>query len=193
MIKQLPAGAPHVPESEWVGFPGGELEGKRPNVLCSACRERLRRMAIGGRLTRKAAGARQPHTLCFQCYRAEIDRERALKVAGDLDTASGDRFQSALPFEPVNTARLERLRAERAASRVMMREGVGRFVDRRRQAQIAARHAFQQIAAGLQARSASGPSSQELKRRELDRVMAAAFRAAELQLPESWLPFVVSR
>jgi hypothetical protein len=146
-------------------------------------------MALGGRLTRKAAGARQPHTLCFQCYRAELDRERALKVAGDLDTASSERFQSALPFEPVNTARLDRLRAERAASRVMMREGVGRFVDRRRQAQIAARHAFQQLAAGLRTRPTSGPSSPDLH----DRVMAAAFRAAELQLPESWLPFVVSR
>jgi hypothetical protein len=193
MLRHLPAGVPQVAEDEWVGFPGGELEGKRPKTLCPACRERLNRLALGGRLLVRAACARPRHPLCFQCYRAEFDRERALKAAGGLDTASTERFQSALPFEPVNTPRLERLRADRSASRVMMREGAGRFADRRRQAQIAARHAFQQIAAGLQARSSLGPSSQELKRREQDRVMAAVFRAAELQLPESWLPFVVSR
>jgi hypothetical protein len=191
MIRHLPAGAPQVTEYEWVGFPGGELEGKRPKTLCPACRERLSRMALDGRA--RPARARPAHTLCFQCYRAELDRERALKAAGNLDTASSERFQSALPFEPVNTSRLDRLRAERAASRVMMQAGAGRFVDRRRRAQIAARHAFQQIAAGLRARAASGPSSQELQRREQDGVMAAAFHAAELQLPESWLPFVVSR
>jgi hypothetical protein len=75
----------------------------------------------------------------------------------------------------------------------MRREGTGRFMDRRRQAQIAARHAFQQIAASLRAPTAPGPSSPELRRREQERVVAAAFHAAELQLPESWLPFVVSR
>jgi len=150
-------------------------------------------MALDGKLPRRTAGARPLRTLCFQCYRAELDRERALREAGDLDTASSERFQSALPFEPVNTPRLDRLRAERAASRVMMREGAGRFVDRRRQAQIAARHAFQQIAARLRAPAASGSSSPELRRQERDRVMSAAFHAAELQLPESWLPFVVSR
>jgi hypothetical protein len=161
----------------------------------------LNRIALDGRLPVRAARARPRHTLCFQCYRAELDRERALKAAADLDTASCERFQSALPFEPVNTPRLDRLRAERATSRVMMREGTGRFVDRRRQEQIAARHAFQQIAARLRApaaatsaaAAASGSSSPELRRQEQDRVMSAAFHAAELQLPESWLPFVVSR
>ena len=123
----------------------------------------------------------RPVTLCFQCYRADLDRERALKAAGDLDTASSERFQSALPFEPVNTSRLERLRAERAAARGMPQEGAGQFVDRRRRAQIAARHALDRIGAG------------QHYQRKRDRVMAAAVHAAELQLPESWLPFVVSR
>ena len=193
MIRQLPAGAPQVTEHEWVGFPGGELEGKRPKTLCPACRERLNGLALRGLLPSRAVHARPRHAICFQCYRAELDRERALKAAADLDTASCERFQSALPFEPVNTARLDRLRAERAASRVTIQDGAGRFADRRRQAQIAARHAFEQIAAGLRARGASGPSSQERQRKEIDRAMAAAFHAAELQLPESWLPFVVSR
>jgi hypothetical protein len=74
---------------------------------------------------------------------------------------------------------------ERAAARAAMQVGVGPFVDRRRQAQITARHALQSIAAGLTARRPA-PADR-------DRVMTAAFHAAELQLPESWLPFVVAR
>jgi hypothetical protein len=136
-----------------------------------------------------SGGGRQP--LCFQCYRVELDRDRALKAAGQLDTASEERFQSALPFEPVNHARLERLRADRLAARATFQAGTGQFVDKRRRAQIAARHALQRIAAGLQARGASGlPLTSELERRES---LAEAAHAAELQLPDSWLPFVMSR
>jgi DNA-binding FadR family transcriptional regulator len=62
---------------------------------------------------------------------------------------------------------------------------IAKFVDRRRQAQIAARHALQRIAAGLASYRAT-PSDRE-------REIAAAIHAAELQLPESWLPFVVSQ
>jgi len=165
---------------EWVSFPGGELEGRRPKALCRACREALERAA--GRAERY-----QPRTLCFQCYRAELDREHALKAAGDLDTASVERFQTSLPFEPVNRARLVMLKADRAAARESLRHGVGQFVDKRRQAQIAARHALQRIFAGVQARSASTPRHAD------DDIVAAATRAAELQLPDAWLPFVVSR
>jgi len=131
---------------------------------CPACRARS-----------DSPGLRAP--LCFLCYRAEMDRERSLKAAGQLDTASDERFQTALPFEPVDTRRLARLRAERAAARAGMQAGVGRSVDKRRQAQIAARHALQQIAAGVRSRDAT----------------MAAIHAAELQLPDAWLPFVVSR
>lgn len=153
-----------VVDSDWVIFPGGELEGKRPKALCKACRER--RLRSGS-----------PAPLCFQCYLADLDRERALKAAGQLDTASDERFQAALPFEPVNRRRLDRLRAERSAERAAMQSGVGRSVDKRRRAQIAARHALQKIVAGLQGH----------------RVPMSAIHAAELQLPEAWLPFVVSR
>jgi hypothetical protein len=48
-----------------------------------------------------------------------------------------------------------------------------------------ARHALQQIGAGLKAHA----SSAALR----DQAMTAAIHAAELQLPESWLPFVLSR
>jgi hypothetical protein len=165
----------NVPDSEWVTFPGGELEGKRPRRLCPACRKRL-----NGQRTRPSKPA-----LCFQCYRLELEREKALRAAGDLNTASEARFQSALPFEPVNLRRLSMLKAERDAERLATRAGTGRFADRRRQAQMAARHALQSIAAGLRAQQAP------IDARE--RVMAAVVHAAELQLPESWLSFVVSR
>src|SRR2546421_4492064 len=120
---------------EWVGFPGGELEGKRPKALCPACRDALKR-----------AAARQPsptdaqRPLCFQCYRTGLERDRQLRAAGQLDTASDERFQSQLPFEPVDTPRLAMLMSERATERASMLDGTARFADKRRHAQIAARH-----------------------------------------------------
>src|SRR5690349_21749446 len=119
MTSQTTARGVQPVDNTWVAFPGGELEGRRPKVMCRACRERLGR-----------SGA-----LCFQCYRAELNRERALRAAGELDTASAARFQSALPFEPVNRSRLEQLRVERHAARIAMQKGAGRFVDRQRRAQ----------------------------------------------------------
>jgi hypothetical protein len=162
-------------DSEWGRFPGGELEGKRPKVLCPGCRTSLGRVLWTRQPARSGSvetgTSRRP--LCFQCYRAELDRGRALKAAGELDTASVERFQTILPFEPVNRPRLDILKAERSRARLTMARGVAPFEDRRRHAQIAARHALQRIAAG--------PGGTD------------AIHAAELQLPESWLPFVVSR
>ena len=77
------------------------------------------------------------------------------------------------------------LKADRAAARVVSHAGVGRFANRRRQAQIAARHALQAIGEGLR--------RNQLKGAARERVIAAAVHAAELQFPESWLPFVVSQ
>jgi hypothetical protein len=170
---------------EWVTFPGGELEGKRPKVLCAACRRELQRAAA-------AAEVFKPRALCFQCYRAELDRERALKAAGELDTASVERFQTTLPFEPVNMVRLSMLKAERATERESMHQGVGRFVDKRRHAQIAARHALQAIFAGVRARQSSASPNANAEH-GAEGVILSAIHAAELQLPESWLPFVMSR
>jgi hypothetical protein len=167
-------------QEEWVTFPGGELEGKRPKALCPACREAVHREAADG----PATARRAPRPLCFQCYRAELERERTLRAAGQLDTASEERFQVQLPFEPVNVPRLAMLKVDRADARAAAVIGVGRFVDKRRQAQIAARHALQMIAAGLRTRQLAGDNV---------RAMDMAIHAAELQLPESWLPFVVSR
>jgi hypothetical protein len=153
-----------VADKDWVTFPGGELEGERPKALCPACRAALK-------AGRSAAAAR---TLCFQCYRTELDRQCAVRAAGDLDTASEARFQSQLPFEPVDVVRLKTLKAARAEVRT---KHAGGFEDRRRRAQIDARHALQAIAANLRARGLS----------------PEAIHAAELQLPEAWLPYVVAR
>jgi hypothetical protein len=167
---------------EWVSFPGGELEGKRPKVLCPACREALNREAVGQNRSLPSSPTRP---LCFQCYRAELDRERALREAGDLDTASEARFQFQLPFEPVNRARLDMLKTERAEARTVASAGIGQYADKRRHAQIAARRALQAIAAGLEARQLA-PAAQA-------KAIEAAIHAAELQLPDAWLPFVLAR
>jgi hypothetical protein len=147
--------------------------------MCPACREALKRDASAPRSSRPS------RLLCFECYRADLDRERALGAAGELDTASDARFQGQLPFEPVNRARLGMLKAERSEARATASRGIGQFADKRRHAQIAARHALQQIVTGLSARQLA-PAVRE-------QAMAAAIHAAELQLPEAWLPFVVSR
>src|SRR5262245_3439387 len=167
-----------VIDKEWLSLPGGELQAPRPSVLCPACRTKLK-----DRLSKPSDTANRP--ACFACYRATIERERRLRAAGELNTASMARFQSALPFEPVNEARLSRLRSDRETSRVASRQGTGQYVDKRRQAQITARHALERIVIGLRDRN--------LPAHERDRVLSNATHAAELQLPEAWLPFVVSR
>lgn len=186
MVQNTSQTPPNIKDSDWVGFPGGELEGKRPKALCPACRE-----DVGRVLWTRGSGNthRARRTLCFLCYRAEIDRDRALRAAGQLDTGSAERFQTALPFEPVNRPRLEMLKAERSTARAStLATTSGKFADRRRQAQIAARHALQRIAQGLPGAGAWKPTPADRARE-----IAAAIHAAELQLPESWLPFVVSR
>lgn len=172
--------AAQVIEGEWITFPGGELEGKRPKALCPSCREALGREAEGS--ARRSSRSRP---LCFQCYRADLDRDRALQAAGELDTASETRFQSQLPFEPIDHGRLEMLKAVRSEERASAVQGIGQYVDKRRHAQIAARHALQAVAAGLKARGLAPALEAQ--------VLAAAAHAAELQLPDAWLPFVVSR
>ena len=163
---------------EWVTFPGGELEGKRPKALCTACREALKAAAL------RPAGPIGPRrTLCFQCYRAELERDRAIRAAGEVNTGTERRLQFQLPLEPVDRPRLGMLKAERTIARTITAPSI---VARRR-AQIEARHTLQQVVKGLRARGlAADPVSRE-------RAIFQAVHAAELQLPESWLPFVMSR
>src|SRR5262245_53621762 len=97
-----------IANQDWLAFPGGELEGRRPRTLCARCRANLAKRAV-----------------CFECFRADQRRERALVAARDFDSASEARFQAALPFEPVNRARLAQLKAERSKARVEAKSGVG--------------------------------------------------------------------
>jgi hypothetical protein len=175
--------APTHSDIDWTPFPGGELEGQYPKALCPDCRAK-------GRLAShdmEAPGGKA--ALCFQCYRAGIERSRRIKAAGELNTASEARFQASLPFEPVNVSRLARLKIEREQARVAAGAGAGRYVEKRRRAQIEARHALARIFQGLKQRRLV--SGDQLTPAGL--ALDAATRAAELQLPESWLPFVVSR
>src|SRR5215813_15525160 len=94
--------ASQIVDKDWVSFPGGELQAPRPTVLCPACRSKLQ-----ARASNPSVPSNQP--ICFACYRASLVRERALKAAGEFNTASEARFQCALPFEPVNRSRLARL------------------------------------------------------------------------------------
>ncbi len=174
--------APTHADIDWTPFPGGELEGKRPKAQCPTCRTR------SGRDTAGAGGPRKP-ALCFQCYRADIDKNRKLKAAAELDTASDARFQCTLPFEPVNVSRLARLKVEREEARVNARAGAGSYIEKRHRAQIDARHALARLLHGLKQRELSGAGQATSRRVVADMAM----HAVEMQLPESWLPFVVAR
>ena len=173
--------ASSVPESNWQPFPGGELEGQPSKALCPKCRESARQ----GTADRPRAQA----ALCFQCYSLDLERNRALEAAGELDTASEARFQSSLPFEPVNHARLIRLKAERQEARVTERKGVGMYVEKRRRAQIEARHALATILQGLKQRRLSSIG----QRAEARSAGTSPTFTGELQLPAAWLPFVAAQ
>ena len=69
--------------------------------------------------------------------------------------------------------------------RAAANQGIGFYVDTRRHAQIAARHSLQQIAEGLKARRVATAAAAK--------ALEEATHAAELQLPDAWLPFVLSR
>jgi hypothetical protein len=76
------------------------------------------------------------------------------------------------------------LRVERVAARVAAQAGPERFENRVHQAQIASRRVLQALGQRLEVRGT--------ERGERERLMASAAHAAELQLPDSWLPDVVT-
>src|SRR5262245_58349071 len=129
-MSPVPVTAP-IAEQEWLAFPGGELEGRRPRTLCPRCRASL---------TREVPSELKRRSICFDCYKADVKRERALAAAAGFNAASEERFQNSLPFEPVDRVRLMQLKAARSAARVEAKSGIGQYVDRRRKAQISARH-----------------------------------------------------
>jgi hypothetical protein len=50
-------------------------QSKRVKCLCAACRERKARFRFRGEVR-----ADRDHTLCFACYRAEVNRARARRM-----------------------------------------------------------------------------------------------------------------
>ena len=103
---------------EWVSFPGGELEGRRPNAICLSCQERKARFRYRG-----VVKADRFHTLCFRCYRAELDRVRARLLAA-TDPVRGGAAVLTFPSGRVDPMYVE--------------------LDlRRRRAQIVARHVLE--------------------------------------------------
>ena len=105
-------------DGEWVMFPGGELEGRPPKALCQQCRERKARFRFRG-----VVRADRSHTLCFQCYRAELDRCRAQRLP---PSPLARRLAGAIVQFP-----------EASANPVY-----AELTARRRHAQMAARHAL---------------------------------------------------
>jgi hypothetical protein len=49
---------------------------KRARVLCAACQERKAKFRY-----RREVRADRDHTLCFECYRSEVNRTRARRLA----------------------------------------------------------------------------------------------------------------
>jgi len=49
---------------------------KRARVLCAACQERKAKFRF-----RREVRADRDHTLCFECYRSEVNRTRARRLA----------------------------------------------------------------------------------------------------------------
>ena len=199
-----PVGGHPIP-GEWVAFPGGELEGLRPRPRCPACRQLPPDRAShssaavepgrpGTLEPSSAAVTGRTRPLCFQCYRLALTHERALKAAAEFTGASDERFHLARPFEPVNASRLTTLKIARERARAAAKEGPGACIERRRQGQIAARHALARLAEGLGTVSVGhGPGGRATHESAADvRASATQFQKS-FQFPESWLPFVVSR
>ena len=63
---------------------------KRVRVLCAACQGRKAKFRY-----RKEVRADRDHTLCFECYRSEVNRIRARRLA-----EGATRRQMALPLGP---------------------------------------------------------------------------------------------
>jgi hypothetical protein len=107
--------------SDWVTFPGGELEGERPNAMCTRCRERAfsanRVDSTSVFPSSLPALPDRPAPLCFQCYRLELERQRRARAASELQAMSEERLQFLLPLEAVDQPRLTMLRAELAQGR----------------------------------------------------------------------------
>ena len=146
-------------------FPGGELEGPRPKGLCPACRLRAFRASASqgsGRLERRRTRvpAPSPWARASSPYLFPVLSRRPGARAG---VAGGPQPQHRVrgALSRLAAVRAGEPRAARAPARGRWasdrRSAAARFADKRRHAQIAARHALDRIAAGLRSRGVGEP------------------------------------
>jgi hypothetical protein len=92
-----------------------QAEERRTAMLCAGCREREAR--YGFRPNDDDPAVERPRTLCFACFRAELDRRQA--VAARL-ARGWDGHQVTLPLEQtLETLSRRRRRAQIAARRAL--------------------------------------------------------------------------
>jgi hypothetical protein len=109
-----------VADGAWVEGGGSGRTGGRGGHRCLVCGERRSLFCHRG-----VVKADRSHTLCFECYRAELNRQRARRLA---EAHYWLRTSSPAPARSKLLEDRDGLRAELDA--------------RRRRAQIAARHAL---------------------------------------------------
>ena len=110
----MPRQRSHLRASRYGGQAGIDAQASR-TVLCAGCREKEAR--YGFRDEEGDPTTERPRTLCFSCFRVELTRRQAVKAR----LARGwNAEQVSLPLE----------------------ETLKQITHRRRQAQIAARHAL---------------------------------------------------
>jgi hypothetical protein len=124
---------PHVFDFKPVtcGRPRGSVR-PEPAHVCQVCGERRSRFIMRG-----VAKADSSHTLCFECYRAVVNRARAQRLS----------VEPELKLMPSAKPVAARLRGNREAHYASL-------LTRRRQAQIAARHALEGLSDFLPAAAA---------------------------------------
>ena len=74
---------------------------KRARVLCAACQERKAKFRY-----RREVRADRDHTLCFECYRSEVNRTRARRLAQGARPLTADATSPLLtsPFGAQQTS-----------------------------------------------------------------------------------------
>src|SRR5262245_43519479 len=93
-------------------------ESKRVRHACERCHGRKARFRYRG-----AVRADHCHTLCFECYRSELNRVRAKRAADECPTTLSNRFENQEPLSLTGTQIAHRqkmlayLRAETRSAR----------------------------------------------------------------------------
>ena len=81
-------------------------------VLCSTCRERKARFRYDGEVR-----ADRDHTLCFECYRRELDRLRARRLAQQPSVSAPTSLLESRPLDERRLSHRERMLAHLQHSR----------------------------------------------------------------------------